>query len=314
MKKRLLKTLSFICLALLSLNMQACGSRKENDGMEILHLGTMYSTDIIPLAVMTADKLDQKYGFTLDMQVFSSSTERDAALQAGELDGVFTDYIGMCIYENAGLSVKITGVTDGNYELLAGPESGISTLTQARGHTAAISENTLIEYALDYILNENGHAPGYLKKVIVPRIPERLLMLQSGEVDLCLLPEPFSTLAIEEGAVSLGSANDCGLYPAVSAFTSSSLDQKKAAIHNFYLAYGEAADILNEGSYEEYEDQIMNAAGYPDNLSGRIRLPLFRASCLPDTVDLKNAIEWSAGKQLCEPSLNPITLFFVEPE
>lgn len=44
---------------------------------------------------------------------------------------MFTDFIGACIYQNAGLDVKITGMTDGDYLLLAGPDSGVTTLADA---------------------------------------------------------------------------------------------------------------------------------------------------------------------------------------
>ena len=104
-----------------------CGGREA----EALRLGVMYSADILPLALMKEQGMDQAHGFTLDMQVFSSAKDRDAALQAGELDGVFTDYIGVCIYQNAGLDVRITGVTDGDYLLLAAPGSGIGSLAGA---------------------------------------------------------------------------------------------------------------------------------------------------------------------------------------
>lgn len=244
MKKTILKRAAALLLAALAAaGLAACGRQPEPD---TLRIGVMYSSDIIPLAVMKDQKLDEKQGVVLDMQVFSSAKDRDAALQAGELDGVFTDFIGVCIYQNAGLDVKITGMTDGDYLLLAGPDSGVTTLADAAGKSIAISENTLIEYALDYILTQEGYGADYLKKAVVPRIPDRLEMLRSGEVDLCLLPRAVRDPSPSPTAPSeLGSANTAGLYPAVSAFTQSAIDGKAGAIRKYYAAYDEAVDYVN---------------------------------------------------------------------
>ncbi|GKH47484.1 MULTISPECIES: ABC transporter substrate-binding protein [Anaerotruncus] len=306
MKKTILKRAAALLLAALAAaGLAACGKQPEPD---TLRIGVMYSSDIIPLAVMKDQKLDEKQGVVLDMQVFSSAKDRDAALQAGELDGVFTDFIGACIYQNAGLDVKITGMTDGDYLLLAGPDSGVTTLADAAGKSIAISENTLIEYALDYILTQEGYGADYLKKEVVPRIPDRLEMLRSGEVDLCLLPEPFATLALTDGAVELGSANTAGLYPAVSAFTQSAIDGKAGAIRKYYAAYDEAVDYVNNTPLSEYEPVVIAGAGFPEELAGRIELPVFRKNALPDAAVLSDAVAWASGKGLCPASLTPADL------
>ncbi|WP_198018304.1 ABC transporter substrate-binding protein [Lacrimispora indolis] len=270
-----------------------------------VHLGVMYSSDIVPLTIITEQGLDKKYGFQLDMQVFSSAKDRDAALQAGKLDGVFTDFIGLCMYQNAELDVKATGCTDGDYVLLAGKDTGITSLEDASGKSIAISENTLIEYSLDYILNNAGLDDTYLDKQVVPRIPDRLEMLRNGKIDLVLLPEPFSTLAIKDGAVVLGSANTDGLYPAVSAFTKKAIDEKSDTLQKMYQAYDEAVDYLNNTPLKEYEAVIIKGAGYPEELTGAIKLPVYRKNELPKATDLQAAVEWAAKKGLCSPELKP---------
>lgn len=275
---------------------------------ESIRMGVMYSTDIVPLVMMKEQKLDEKYGFHLEMEVFSSAKDRDAALQAGELDGVFTDYIGMCIYHNAGLDLKITGVTDGDYLLLAGEQSGVSTLAEAAGHSIAISENTLIEYTLDYLLEEQGLSDDYLKKEVVPKIPERLELLRSGGVALGLMPDPFAALAMDSGARVLGSANTSGLYPAVSAFTGEALQKRGGDIRKFYEAYDQAAEYCNVTPLTDFEPVLLRDAGYPPELAGKITLPTFRKRQLPPVEALEQAIRWAAAQGLCDSGLTPADL------
>ena len=270
-----------------------------------LRLGVMYSSDIVPLVIMQEQKLDQKYGITLEMQVFSSAKDRDAALQAGELEGVFTDYIGMCIYQNAGLDLKISGVTDGDYQLVAGAASGVSSLVDASGVSVAISENTLIEYSLDYLLEQQGYPPDYLQKEVVPRIPDRLELLRTGGVPMSLLPDPFAPIAVSDGAMVLDSANRQGLYPAVSAFTEEALQHRRGQIESFYLAYDDAVDYLNNTPLSAYEPLVISRAGYPEELAGQLTLPVYRKRQLPDPAALQHAIDWAAKKGLCTAALKP---------
>lgn len=302
MKQRINKGLLISLVVVMTISLMGC-TTKEKDNT--IHIGVMYSSDIIPLAIMTEKKLDEKYGFQLDMQVFQSAKDRDAALQAGELDAVFTDYIGMCMYQNAGLDMKITGVTDGDYVLLAGKDTKISSLPDAKGKEIAISENTLIEYSLDYILEQNKLNSDYLTKKVVPRIPDRLEMLRKGAIDLGLLPDPFSTLAEESGAIVLGSANEFGLYPAVCGFNALAIKDKKDLINKMYEAYDEAVDYVNNTDIKEYEELVIKICGYPEELSGKIKLPSYRKHTLPTEEELSHAIKWASNKGLCSSDLKP---------
>lgn len=270
----------------------------------VVRLGMMSSSDVIPFELINQNKISDKYGFTLDLQVFTSAQDRDAAFQAGEIDGVLTDYVAICMYQNAGFDVRITGITDGDYLLVAGKDTGITNISQIKGKSIAISQNTLIEYALDRILEKNGMKDTDVQKEIVPRIPDRLELLRNKKIDLGLMPEPFATLALADGAVQLGSANQIGLYPAVSAFSKKALDEKTQAIKNLYKAYNEAVDYMNHTDIEKYESTVIDAVGYPKEMNGKIKIKPYRTSKLPPEADVKDAIRWASAKGLCKPDLS----------
>ncbi len=298
-----------LIIILLTLLLMAAGCSKKGElvssGEEkpIIRIGMMSSSDVIPFVLINENKLSDKYNFELDLQVFTSANDRDAALQTGELDGVLTDYIGVCMYQNAGLDVKITGITDGDYILMAGKNSGITDISQIKGKSIAISENTLIEYTLDNILKKNVLEDTDVVKEIVPRIPDRLELLRNDKIDLGLMPEPFATLALEGGAIQLGTANECGLYPAVSAFLKTALDSKNEAIRNLYKAYNEAVDYMNHTDIREYEETVIDAVGYPKEMAGKITVKPFRESKLPPVEDIEAALLWASNKGLCKATL-----------
>ncbi len=269
----------------------------------VLRIGMMSSYDVIPYVMMNEKDLDDKYNIDLELEVFTSAKDRDAAFLAGELDGVLTDYIGVCIYQNADFDVKITGITDGDYVLVAGKNSGIKDISDIKGRSIAISENTLIDYTLDLILEKNSYESEDLVKEIVPRIPDRLELLRNEQIDLGLLPEPFASIVLNEGAIYLGSANDIGLYPAVSAFTKTAIDEKEEAIRNLYKAYNEAVEYINRTDISDYEDIVIETVGYPEEMAGQIEIEPFRTSTLPPIEDVENAVKWASDKGLCDASL-----------
>lgn len=272
-------------------------------GKTTLRIGMMSSSDVIPYVLINDRKLDEKYSFHLDLQVFTSAKDRDAAFQAGELDGVLTDYIGVCMYQNAGFDVRITGITDGDYLLLAGKNTGIKSIDQIKGKSIAISEHTLIDYTLDRILQSNKLTSADVQREIVPRIPDRLELLRNDKIDLGLMPEPFATLALNDGCVQLGSANQFGLYPAVSAFSKKALDGKEQAIRDLYKAYNEAVDYMNATDIRTYEQTVIKAVGYPAEMAGKITVKKFRTSRLPPKEDVAAAVQWASNKGLCKADL-----------
>ncbi|WP_073590480.1 ABC transporter substrate-binding protein [Anaerocolumna xylanovorans] len=269
----------------------------------VLRIGMMSSYDVIPYVMINELGLADKYNLDLQLEVFTSAKDRDAAFLAGELDGVLTDYIGVCIYQNADFDVKITGITDGDYVLVAGKSSGITSMNDIKGKSIAISQNTLIDYTLDQILAKNSMESDSVVKEIVPRIPDRVELLRNNKIDLGLLPEPFASIVLNDGAVYLGSANDIGLYPAVSAFTKKVLDEKSEAVRDLYLAYNEAVAYINKTDISSYEDIVIKTVGYPEEMKGQITIEPFRESKLPPREDVESAIAWASKKELCSSDL-----------
>lgn len=270
----------------------------------LLRIGMMSSYDAIPFVMVEELGLNDQYHFDLALETFTSSKDRDAAFLAGELDGVLVDPIGVTMYHNADFDVRITGITDGDYVLIAGKDSGITSLKDIANRSIAISENTVIDYNLDYILEANDMNSDSIVKEIIPRIPDRLELLRAGQVDLGLLPEPFASIALNDGGVYIASVNDLGLYPAVSAFSMEAITEKEEAIINFYQAYNEAVEYLNNTELSTYEDIVIEAVGYPAEMAGQIEIEPFRISTLPSKENVDKAIEWSINRGLTKADLS----------
>jgi len=274
---------------------------KEED--TVLSLGMMSSSDVIPFVMIKELGLDEEYGFTLNLETFTSAPDRDAALQAEELDGVISDYIGVTMYHKGGYDVRITGITDGDFILMAGKNTGIESLEEIDGQSIAISQNTLIEYSLDYILEEAGMSTDRVQKEVVARIPDRLELLRNEQIDLGLMPEPFATLALNDGATYIKSANDLGLYPSVSAFSMDSIEAKEEAVRKLYEAYNEAVAYINTTDIAEYDEIVIEAVGYPEEMLGQIEIGEYRENQLPPKEAIEKAIDWAVERDLTDENL-----------
>ena len=158
----------------------------------------------------------------------------------------------------------------------------------------------MIDYTLDQILTANSLDNDTVTREIVPRIPDRVELLRNGKIDLDLLPEPFASIVLNDGAAYLGSANDIGLYPAVSAFTKKTLDENYDTVQRLYLAYNEAVTYINQTDISDFEDMVIEAVGYPEELKGQITLEPFRKSELPPKEAVENAIKWASRKRIMQ--------------
>ena len=196
-----------------------------------LTIGVMGSIDTMPLIIAQENGFFDTHGVEVNVEVFKAAKDRDAALQAGALDGVLCDEVAIAIYQNADIDMKITGITDGQFALVAGANTGINTVNDLVGKKVAISENTVIEYTLDTILEANGVAIDSVEKVAIPPMPTRLEMLNSGEVDAALMPNPFSDAAVSAGGTIIEKVDSTGKYISVTAFTQEAIDTKANEIN-----------------------------------------------------------------------------------
>lgn len=299
------RIISLISAVVLITTMTACSSVKEKNKKQNITIGLMPSVDAVPFIIADEKGYFKKHGLDVNLQVFKSAKDRDAAFQSGALDGVTADEVAVCLYQNSNFNVKITGSTDGDFMLVANKASKIKSMEDIRGKSAAISDKTVIEYTLDKMAEKNSIKPEDIKKELVPAIPARLEMLRNNKIDLALLPEPFSTLALKDGGVLLGNASKLGMFPAISAFTEKSINGKGKEIKEFYKAYDEAVQYINNTQISEYEDTVIKAAGYPKDMKGKIILPKFRKNVLPSDDELKLVIDWTTKKGIIKKALIP---------
>ena len=162
--------------------------------------------DVLPLLVGQEKGLFEKEGIDLELIGFQSALERDAALQAGRLDGYFGDILNTVLLVQGGEKLKIIATAFHTHPrcrmfgIAVSPGAGITDPAKIQGKDVAISSATIIEFLLDQLLGIQSMRPRDVTKIEIKKIPIRLQMLLSGQVTAALLPEPLLTLAETHGA------------------------------------------------------------------------------------------------------------------
>jgi NitT/TauT family transport system substrate-binding protein len=263
-----------------------------------LSVGVLPDVDSIPIIIAQQKGYFESEGLTIKIEKFTSAMERDSALQAGAIDGAVSDILSAAFFKQGGFSVSITSMTNGSYKLLA--SGGINDINNLKGKSIAISSNTIIEYATDRMLSEYGLSPGDVSKTAIPKIPLRLEMLKSGQVDAAPLPEPLASSAVKSGAIILDSTDSLGINPGVMLFSRSAIDNKSDAIKAFYRAYDKAVEYLKTARLSDYIDVLISEAGFPEDIADVLALPEYTPAALPPQNDFDVVIDWLLDKELIE--------------
>ena len=293
--KILRRVAAFALCAVLALCAAGCGGKSKT----VLRVGVMPDLDSIPL--MAA----KQAGYLPDdivLEVYKSPVERDSALYSGHLDGSVSDLLAAFLAAGNSQGYKALTVTDGCYRLVAGGKAGVTSIGELQGKTVGMSVHTIIEYAADRLLQAGGLSPDQVEKTAVPSIPARLELLQSGQLDAAVLPEPYATAAIEGGGVLLGSSTDLHMDAGLLLFSDEAFTDKAALMQKLLTGYDKAAADLNAGKANL--KKAADALGLPATVDASL-LPVYRPSCLPGTADAAAAAKWLTDNSLLETALDP---------
>lgn len=285
--KRIICVLCAISLALVLLT--GCGSSPK----KTLRVGVMPDLNCVPMSVAEQQGF---LGANVELVLFRSAQERESALMSGAIDGCSSDMLAVCFAENAGQRLLMTSVTNGDYAIVASQEMDADSLV---GMKLAVSTSTIIEYVADSIIEELGGDPASSETINVPKLPSRLELLATGEVDAIGVPEPFATEAENSGGVVLGRASELDILPSILCFSEQAVTEKAALIKAFAKAYDQAVAYMAETDRGDYLPAAVEALGLPD-AANSVRLPDYRTTTLPERAQLERVERWLRGKALID--------------
>jgi NitT/TauT family transport system substrate-binding protein len=262
----------------------------------------MPDVNSLPFMVARDEGFFEQAGVAVELIMFSNPQERDAAIQAGRLDGAVSDLLAAVFFAAGGFDTRVTSLTDGRYGIVASPGSQITTLQDLRGKRIGLSANSIIQYIVDAQMEAAGVPMTEYEAVAVPRMPLRLEMVLEGRIEGASLPEPLLTAAVSRGARLLSTTDATGIDAGILLFSRRILDTRLETVKAFYRAYYQAARKINAdpGAYRDY---LVEKAVFPAAVRDTYRFITYREPALPDASQIERVLGWLKARQLLKANL-----------
>ena len=225
----------------------------ESEEPVTLKIAVLPILESLPMYVAEQEGLFDKYGVDVEFVQVTSAPERDQLISAGQADGMINELTSTMFYNKDEPQVKVVRYArsaapdQALFRILASNASGINQVEDLKGAEIGISQGTIIEYLTDRLLQEQGFSSDDINTVAVPKIPDRMALLETGELQAGMLPEPLSSLAVLQGSKVI--LDDTSL-PEISfstlTFRNEVLDQHPQAVTGFLAAIEDAASLIND--------------------------------------------------------------------
>lgn len=259
-----------------------------------LNIGSMPTQTASIYAVGIEKGIFKKHNLNVNLTIFSSAIERDAAATAGTLDGFLTDIMGVVNLNENNYPYKITSSEYENFCVLAGKMQSAKTPEQLTGLKVGVANNTVTDYMADTLLKGVN-----IEKVNLPKVPERFAALMSGDIQTGVFPEPFVSMIKAKGGYSIVSGAENSLQPVVFVFSEKAL-KEKTQIKNFYSAYNEITAYMKDTPYGDYKDVLLKYKLISPELVDHIKLPLeqYGDAKMVSKQDVETVLSWMNEKKM----------------
>jgi NitT/TauT family transport system substrate-binding protein len=275
-----------------------------------LKIAVLPILDALPMYVAQQEGLFEDHGVEVEFIPVASAAERDQVITAKKADGMINESVSTLFYNQDETQIQIVRFariatpTSPQFHILASAQSGITTVEGLKGIPIGISEGTVIEYLTDRLLEAEGVAQEDIETIAVPKIPDRMVLLSSGELAAAMLPDPLSSLAVQGGAVVVlddTSHPEFG-YSTIS-FQKAVIDAHPQAIRGFLAAIEEATAKINADP-TTWDGLLSEKKLVPEPLMGTFHIPPYPTASVPSQAQWDDASNWAKDKGLIEKDVS----------
>jgi len=278
----------------------------ESGQVETLRMALLPVLDILPFYVADRNGYFAQVGVQVELVPVKSPQERDTLMQTGQIDGMLTDLISPVLFNQASEQLKTVRTARKVYPdsplfyILAAPGSDISTPADLAGVPIGISQNSVIEYLTDRMLQNAGLSDDQIATQEVSAIPVRFELLINGEIPAANLPDPLASGAIATGAtLVVDDTSVPELSQSILAFSTQALTDKPDAVRKFLQAWEMAVGELNTNP-DPYNALLIEVGRVPESIQGTFQMPPFPEAIVPTPEQLADVNQWAIAKGLVE--------------
>lgn len=272
------------------------------ENLGTLKIAVLPIIDTLPMYVADTEGLFAKHGVTIELVPVASAPERDQLLAAGQVDGTINETLAVMLFNKDAIQMQAVRYAlrpvegYGHFFILASGKSGITDAQGLKGVEIGVSQGTVIEYVTERLLQAEGLTADEIKTIAVPKIPDRMALLGSGELAAGVLPDPLASLAISQGAISV---LDDSKYPeygfSIYAFRKESIDSNPEAIRAFLAAIEEASGLINQDA-TKYTALLSDKGLVPPPLIETFKVPPFPMGAVPTEEEWDDGLAWLKEK------------------
>ena len=303
MKARFYPTL-LITLIFISVWASACAKPQADSGPVTVKIAVLPILDTLPLYVAWQEGLFTARNINVEFIPAASAAERDQIISAGQADGMINDPVSTLFYNKDQIQIQIVRLartstaSQSQFQILASPRSGITTIAGLKGVDIGVSKGTVIEYVTERLLQFEGFQPEDIRTISVPGISDRMSLLSSGELKAATLPDPLSLLAAQQGAILvLDDTRHPEVAYSVIAFRKPFIDQHPEAIKNFLAALEESVTKVNANP-KQWDNLLTEQKLVPAPLVSSYQVPVYPKAGVPSEAQWQDALSWTKEKGL----------------
>jgi NitT/TauT family transport system substrate-binding protein len=267
-----------------------------------LKIAVLPIIDALPMFVAEEEGLFAKHGVSVEFIPVASAPERDQILAAGQADGTINETLAVMLFNKESIQMQAVRYAlrpaegHGHFFIIASGKSGITSVDELKGVEIGVSQGTVIEYATERILQAEGFSADEIKTVAVPKIPDRMALLASGELQAGVLPDPLASLVIGQGGVIVA---DDSKYPeygfSIISFRKDVINADPNAVRAFLAAVEEAIALVNADP-AKYKSVLSEQKIVPPPLLETYQTPPFPAAGIPTQAEWLDALNWLKEK------------------
>lgn len=295
----------FVFILVLGLLFSGCSTPKTSAfESTTLRIAVLPIIDTLPMYVAQQEGLFAKHGVNVEFIPVASAPERDQLVAAGQADGMVNETISTMLFNKDKVQLQAVRYAlrptenAGHFFIIASAKSGITDAQGLKGVEIGVSQGTIIEYVTDRLLQAEGLTSDEIKTIAVPKIPDRMALLASGELNAGVLPDPLGALAVQQGAVIVLDDSKHPEYGfSVISFRKEVIDANPAAIKGFLAAIEEATAMLNSDA-KKYTNVLSDQKLVPPPLLASYQVPPFPAAGVPTEAEWNDAMAWAKEKNM----------------
>ena len=288
--------------------LSACAPKPKT--VKTLKIAVLPIIDTLPMYVAQQESLFAKHGVNVEFVPVASAPERDQILAAGGADGTINETLAVMLFNKEKVQMQVVRYAlrptkeNGHFFILASAKSGISSVDGLKGVEIGVSQGTVIEYVTDRLLQSDGLASDEIKTVAVPKIPDRMALLASGELNAGVMPDPLASLVVNQGGVIVADDSSHPEYGfSVISFRKDVIDANPEAIKGFLAAIEEATSLLNANP-AQYKNVLTEQKLVPAPLLAKYEAPVFPTAGVPTKTEWNDALNWLKEKGILKTDVS----------